>query len=309
MKICSWDVGIINLSYCIIDFEDTTLDHPYQKNMKKYQIIHWGIINLMENKEMKKNRNLLFENIPKKLNEIPHLLDIDYVVIENQPSLKNPQMKSIQMIVYSYFLMYGKVLNIIEEKKIKQIDFCNASNKLKMYKGPAIDLQKIREEEKEKKLAEKNAKKNKASKKNKKNQQELITQYMTPTSNESIHHKSSKEDDGNEADEEDVHEEENDEDVHEDAHEEENYEEVHEEENDENVYEEENDEEETKSKKKTPKNPKLTYADKKKMAVEHVKYFLNHDDKNLDFFLTHKKKDDLADSFLQGLYQINMNIK
>ena len=31
-------------------------------------------------------------------------------------------MKSIQMIVYSYFLMYGKVLNSIEEKKIKQIE-------------------------------------------------------------------------------------------------------------------------------------------------------------------------------------------
>ena len=31
------------------------------------------------------------------------LLDVDGVVIENQPSLKNPKMKSIQMIVYSYF--------------------------------------------------------------------------------------------------------------------------------------------------------------------------------------------------------------
>ena len=282
MKICSWDVGIINLSYCIIEFEDTIHEHHYQKNMKKYKIIHWGIINLMENKEMKKNRNLLFENIPKKLNEIPHLLDVNYVVIENQPSLKNPQMKSIQMIVYSYFLMYGKVLNSIEEKKIKQIDFCNASNKLKMYKGPFIDLNKVKEEEKEKKLAERNAKKVKISKKKKNNQEELIIQYTTLTSNETI------ENNDHPIDEKTENIENNEKEVNND---------------------DENNEEKIKDNQKISKNPKLTYTEKKKMAVEHVKYFLNNDDQNLAFFLTHKKKDDLADSFLQGLYQINMNIK
>ena len=293
MKICSWDVGIINLSYCIIEFEDTIHEHHYQKNMKKYKIIHWGIINLMENKEMKKNRNLLFENIPKKLNEIPHLLDVNYVVIENQPSLKNPQMKSIQMIVYSYFLMYGKVLNSIEEKKIKQIDFCNASNKLKMYKGPFIDLNKVKEEEKEKKLAERNAKKVKISKKKKNNQEELIIQYTTLTSNETI------ENNDHPIDEKTENIENNEKEVNNDD--ENNEEEVN---ND-----DENNEEKIKDNQKISKNPKLTYTEKKKMAVEHVKYFLNNDEQNLAFFLTHKKKDDLADSFLQGLYQINMNIK
>ena len=137
MKILSWDVGIINLSYCILE-----------KNEMGIKILQWGIINLMETPEMKKNRNLLFENIPKKLHELPYLLNVDKVVIENQPSLKNPQMKSIQMIVYSYFLMYGKVLNN-NENKIMDIDFCNASNKLKVYKGPEIILvKKIRKEKK-----------------------------------------------------------------------------------------------------------------------------------------------------------------
>ena len=35
-----------------------------------------------DSEEMKKNRNLLFENIPRKLYEIPELLDVDMVVIE-----------------------------------------------------------------------------------------------------------------------------------------------------------------------------------------------------------------------------------
>jgi len=128
MRILSWDVGIINLGYCIIETNNDNNEH---------KIIYWGIINLIDNDTMRKNRNLIFENIPKKLHENPFLLDVDKVVIENQPSLKNPQMKSIQMIVYSYFLMYGKVLNN-DENHIKNIDFCNASNKLKVYKGPVI---------------------------------------------------------------------------------------------------------------------------------------------------------------------------
>ena len=40
------------------------------------------------------------------------------------------------------------------------------------------------------------------------------------------------------------------------------------------------------------------------MAIEHVKYFLNenNDLENLEYFNKHKKKDDLADSYLQNLF-------
>lgn len=223
MKILSWDVGIINLSYCIIEFNEES---------KEKNIIKWGIINLIDSPEMKKDMTLVFENIPKKLYENQFLLDVDGVVIENQPSLKNPKMKSIQMIVYSYFLMYGKVLNI-NENKIKFIDFCNASNKLKVYKGPVISIENL--------------------KKKKVKNNSLITDF------------------------------------------------INKEEKDEN--------EEIEIKEK--KSNKLSYGDKKKMAVEHVKYFLkeNNDKENLEFFELHKKKDDLADSYLQGLYIISQKYK
>ena len=71
MKILSWDIGIYNLSYCILDNADP----------KQIKIIGWDIVNLVDNEEMKKNRNLLFENIPRKLNEIPQLLDVEYIHI------------------------------------------------------------------------------------------------------------------------------------------------------------------------------------------------------------------------------------
>ena len=60
----------------------------------------------------------------------------DLVVIENQPALKNPTMKSIQMIIYSYFLIHG-VCNDIST--IQDIQMINARNKLKAYKGPKVE--------------------------------------------------------------------------------------------------------------------------------------------------------------------------
>lgn len=231
MKILSWDVGIINLSYCIIE---------YNKDTKENKILFWGIINLIDDPIMKKNMNLVFENIPKKLHENNFLLDVDAVVIENQPSLKNPKMKSIQMIVYSYFLMFGKVLNE-NENKIQQIDFCNASNKLKVYKGPTISLDDLK---KKKKKIDNNS---------------SIKNYLEKENNEK--------------------------------------------EKDELIIEE--------VEIKEKKSNKLSYTDKKKMAVEHVKYFLNekNDEENLTYFLNHKKKDDLADSYLQSLFYLENKLK
>ncbi len=238
MKILSWDVGIINLSYCILD---------YNKETNEKKILKWGIINLIETPDMKKNMNLVFENIPRKLNENHFLLDVDYVVIENQPSLKNPKMKSIQMVVYSYFLMYGKILNT-NENKIQQIDFCNASNKLKVYKGPVISLEDLKR--KKKKTGEKQT-----------IEKFLVNEDKTEVVGEEV---------GEEKIEVEI----------------------------------EGSIEVIKPIKE--KKIKLSYTDKKKMAVEHVKYFLKeyNDDENLQFFMEHKKKDDLADSYLQGLFSI-----
>ena len=52
------------------------------------------------------------------------------------------------------------------------------------------------------------------------------------------------------------------------------------------------------------KSTKLSYSDKKKMAVEHVKYFLNenNDIENLEFFNNHKKKDDFVTIHIYNVY-------
>ena len=50
------------------------------------------------------------------------LFKTDYVLIENQPSFKNPRMKSISIALYSYFLIKG----------VKKVKFMSPSNKIKV---------------------------------------------------------------------------------------------------------------------------------------------------------------------------------
>ncbi len=246
MKIVSWDVGIYNLSYCILEQIDIN-EHP--------KIIEWDIVNLVDNEKMKKNANLLFENIPRKLYELPQLLDVDMVVIENQPSLTNPRMKSIQMILYSYFLILGKTIgNEITKSYIDKIDLCSASNKLKVYNGPKINLDNLKGK----------------GKKNKK----IIEDVTINTNNNIINN-------------------------YIDNNNQEDY-----------ITETEDEEDQNKKSKTKTKEPKLKYADKKRLAIEHARYFIEkYNNEYMTFFNSHKKKDDLSDSYLQGIYYLQQNNK
>jgi hypothetical protein len=61
MKVLSWDVGIINLAYCLID---------YNKETKKFIIIDWNIINLTDREKMKCN---ICNNNPSSYQEVNNL--------------------------------------------------------------------------------------------------------------------------------------------------------------------------------------------------------------------------------------------
>ena len=174
MKVVSFDVGIKNLAYCILEYTDTAT---------KYKIHGWGIIDLLQNETYRccenngkglpctvpakftdkesnyycgrhlrraknKTKKIKFKKASQEpldllgaemfsaFNELPEMLDVDAVVIENQPVLKNPKMKSIQMMIYSYFLFYGKCA---DSSPIKTLSLFSASKKLDVYKGESVE--------------------------------------------------------------------------------------------------------------------------------------------------------------------------
>ena len=193
MKILSFDVGIKNLAYCIIEVDT--------KENKSHKIVDWDIINCAETllqgglkccvnkkgcicnkpavnkvttstgnelgfchlktcqkemngtynkKQIKKYRQKTTKDL--SLDEIGSemynqlyiknsLLEVDDIIIENQPVLKNPTMKSIQMLLYSYFLLMKKLSN---NPIHYDINLFNARKKLAIYDGPKIDVSKIK---------------------------------------------------------------------------------------------------------------------------------------------------------------------
>tara|TARA_B110001469_G_C9489672_1_gene245075 strand:+ start:9 stop:686 length:678 start_codon:yes stop_codon:yes gene_type:complete len=165
MKILSFDVGIKNLSYCLLNDKiiedwgilniciDDVCIHCNAKTGvrcdKSVKYVSGGFQVCSAHKKLKQYSDKKFKCVPKKKNQMldqgkkmveilsakSNFLNVDLVVIENQPALKNPTMKSIQMILYSYFLIMGVST---DESTINSIEMINARNKLKAYTGPPI---------------------------------------------------------------------------------------------------------------------------------------------------------------------------
>jgi hypothetical protein len=174
MKILSFDVGIKNLSFCLLNdgviedwgilniSTDDVCEHCSKsgsrcdKSVKYVCQSSFGSFGLSTpfqvcsaHKKLKQYSDKKFKCVPKKKNpmldqgtkmveilkEKDNFVDVDLVVIENQPALKNPTMKSIQMILYTYFLIEG-VTNT--NSSIESIELINARNKLKAYTGPIV---------------------------------------------------------------------------------------------------------------------------------------------------------------------------
>ncbi|AKI80185.1 hypothetical protein QJ850_gp514 [Acanthamoeba polyphaga mimivirus] len=91
-------------------------------------------------------------NLIKKLDGLSKhfaTLGIERVIIENQPSQKNPKMKSIASTLFDYFLIRGfcdKIHNI----DIKLIRYICPSNKLKVNKNNTLEVFKANKDSKKK---------------------------------------------------------------------------------------------------------------------------------------------------------------
>jgi len=84
----------------------------------------------------KSSKTLNFDDVKydliMELEKRVNLLGANYVVIENQPSFKNPRMKSIAISLYDYYLIRGIIDKERTNSNINQVKFMSPSNKLKI---------------------------------------------------------------------------------------------------------------------------------------------------------------------------------
>ena len=105
------------------------------------EILNIVVQHIIKNTKRKKKINAdrdifnLSKILIEELNLKTDFLNHDVICIENQPALKNPVMKTVQMILYSYFMIEGAT----KDKLVEQVHMINARNKLKVYKGPPVE--------------------------------------------------------------------------------------------------------------------------------------------------------------------------
>jgi hypothetical protein len=188
--VASFDIGIKNLAYCILSWDNT------QSAGSQYTIYDWNVINLIPDEKQlycesinkgganhnkvcgkkasyyyissdidNKNTNIglcakhstgysdqsalmrhkkvdnvsnleLNIELIKELDKISLFMDCDEILLEHQPS-KNPKMKNLSYMIFSYFVTRG----IVDKKdgRLNQVKFINPKRKLSIYEGPVIE--------------------------------------------------------------------------------------------------------------------------------------------------------------------------
>lgn len=83
--------------------------------------------------------DMLKQKLVVELENRPQLFTAEGVIIENQPGLKNPKMKTIASAVYMYYLIRG-IFDRKYNSQICQVKYISPSNKIKLSKEKDIIL-------------------------------------------------------------------------------------------------------------------------------------------------------------------------
>ena len=121
MKILSFDVGIRNLAYIVIDVDT--------ENVNEHKIKQWNVIELCEKdvKACNVDNIIIGMNMMNELDKVLANFDIDLVIIENQIGQNAIKMKTVQGMLNMYFIMKG-----FNDENIVNY---NAVHKLKKFLG------------------------------------------------------------------------------------------------------------------------------------------------------------------------------
>lgn len=144
-QIISFDVGICNLAYCYMQWCSQT----------DVKIIKWEVLNFgkdIDRRDLSALTLKLLGSLKERFDDVS-MNGVCIIAIENQPAVKNPTMKTIQNIIYTYF----HILKIQTYPSLI-IKLVSAWNKLKVKKQPTDVFEKTKhisqKYSKNKKLAE-----------------------------------------------------------------------------------------------------------------------------------------------------------
>ena len=133
----SFDIGIKNLAYCLLEVDDSI-------EYRSIKILEWGVMDLAQGQKVKElSLMTIHSRMIEALNDCDFLnsnADIDTAILENQPCLMNPTMKSVQMLLFASLWM-RKEDGVIDIGKMAMF---SARNKLEAYDGPEIDMSHIK---------------------------------------------------------------------------------------------------------------------------------------------------------------------
>lgn len=138
--------------YVFINGEKTYLCTPHYKSMLNKKIKEYSpqpIKNLVVKNYPTSHLQLLLVKELDKLTKHFAMLGIEEVVIENQPSMKNPKMKAIASTLFDFFLIRGYI-DKIHNLDIQLVRFMCPSNKLKVNNKNTIEVFKTNKNSKEK---------------------------------------------------------------------------------------------------------------------------------------------------------------
>lgn len=130
-----------NKNICVIPYCNELINKGlyYDDNI----FIGWCELHFKENyfkfikkktKTIKQNCNkssltILCRKMFEKLDMIPELLQVDHVLIENQPTFINPTMKTISVMLFSYFIYKGIHKKEKNKSIIQTVNFCSPIKK------------------------------------------------------------------------------------------------------------------------------------------------------------------------------------
>lgn len=102
--------------------------NAHKKSVIKSETKKLQLIKIKKKKCTDVDLSILAKNMHEELDKIPELFQTDGILIENQPALTNPTMKSIGSILFGYCVYKSK------DTQCKKVVFRSADNKLKVNK-------------------------------------------------------------------------------------------------------------------------------------------------------------------------------